>query len=109
MATEQEFRAYARLEDADYDNDISISICYESAVDIARDAGVPPLDGSRKYDILIFASALYLYENRGFSPGVAVDGRTQSDWVRKQMTAYLKTLEIKELLRAEGGNTDGDP
>lgn len=105
MANIEGFRAYARLDE----EDPSAEICYNAALAQVKIAGVPPMDGNGSYDLLIYALALYYYENRGFSPGMAVDGRTQTNWAERQITAFLIQLGIEARLHPEGSGASGNP
>lgn len=102
MADLEGFSAYARIED----DDPSAKICYDAAISAAHIAGVPEMEDVPAYDLMIYALGLHYYDNRGFSPGVAVDGRTQDDWVSRRITAFLISLGMEG--RKEQAEDKGD-
>lgn len=105
MASIEGFLAYARIDE----EDPSAQLCYDAAISDAAISGVPPMEGVAAYDLLIYALALHYFENRGFSPGMAVDGRTQDGWVQRKITAFIIKLGLEAQIKANGGGSGGDP
>lgn len=69
MATVRDFINYARLPPGE--DDLTALLCYNAAVQSAADSGIPDICNTQndaKYDLYIYALALYWYENRGFMP-----------------------------------------
>lgn len=80
MATLEGFKRYARLPPDSMDDDRTAELCYDAAVQSAKDAGIPDFllkINDAKYSLYIYALALYWYENRGFMPVGTQNGETQ--------------------------------
>ena len=91
MASLGDFKQYARLPPDD-SSDKTAEVCFEAATQAAQDAGIPEflkLDNDAKYNLYVYALALYWYENRGFMPVGA-----HNDETRKIMTQNACGIEI---------------
>lgn len=89
MASLADFKHYARL--LPDDSDPVASVCFSAAIQSARDAGIPDFlntIGDAKYNLYIYALALYWYENRGFMPIGAQNEETRK--IMNQMRIELK-------------------
>lgn len=77
MASEQDFRGYAKLDLLD--EDPAIPICYEAALQQAKDAGLQEFlfagAGDAKANLYVYALALFWYDSRGL---IAIDDAMQT-------------------------------
>ena len=91
MANLRGFVEYGKLEC----DDRAAEICFQAALSFAEHAGLPEgrFVGNALYDLLVYGVALKEYENRGFSPAIAVNSFVQNSWVTAQVTALKKMLE----------------
>lgn len=90
MATLDDFKQYARLPPDD-SFDKTAEVCFEAATQAAQDAGIPEFlkfDNDAKYNLYVYALALYWYENRGFMPIGAQNEETRK--IMNQMRFELK-------------------
>lgn len=82
------FKSYARLDDP---NDPSASICYDAAMQMARDAGVPEFlftSNDPKLSLLVYALAAHHYDNRG--------GGADDAFIRSMFTRMRRELMYRE-------------
>lgn len=103
MADIAGFKNYARLPLDDPD-DQAAEICFNAALQSSADAGIPEflrLANDAKYDLYIYALALYWYENRGFMPIGAHNDETRR--IMSQMRIELK-YRVESV---ESGESDG--
>ena len=94
MPTIEGLRSYARLNPDDHDP--SLQVCFDAAVQHARDAGVPEWlfaanegAGDAKLNLYIYAMAANLYDNRGFELPNGVSS-TYIEGCKRQMRIELK-------------------
>lgn len=102
MATLENFKQYARLP-SDDSFDKTAEVCFNAAEQSAIDAGIPEflkLDNDAKYNLYVYALALYWYENRGFMPI-----GTQNEETRKIMNQMR--FELKYRREKQGADEDG--
>lgn len=101
MASLGDFKQYARLPLDDPD-DKAAEVCFEAATQAAQDAGIPEflkLDNDAKYNLYVYALALYWYENRGFMPVGA-----HNDETRKIMTQMRVELKYRRKKAGDDGS-----
>lgn len=91
----EEFRGYLV---AGEDEDPMIKLCYDAAVQSAKDAGIPDYlftADDKKLTLYVYALAAHYYDNRGF---MAVGA--QDDYTKRMMTKMC--FELKH--RTEGAD-----
>lgn len=67
------FCDYAKIADT---TDKTAQLCFDAAVQAARDAGIPGWlfeDGHPVLELYVYALALHWYDNRGFTPIVTLE------------------------------------
>ena len=94
MPTIEGLRSYARLNPDD--NDPSLQVCFDAAIQHAKDAGVPDWlftandgTGDAKLNLYLYAMAANLYDNRGFELPNGVSS-TYIEGCKRQMRVELK-------------------
>lgn len=91
------FMAYARLSDADMEEEgeaLAAELCYMAAVDTAKSYGIPveSLDHA-KMELFIYALALQEFDNRGFS--LLHTSASAIQWRERKLTQMKIELELE--------------
>ncbi|HHW24369.1 MAG TPA: hypothetical protein GXX22_02800 [Clostridiales bacterium] len=84
------FCEYAKISDP---ADNTARLCYDAAVQAAKDAGVPGWLFERGHPVLelfVYALALHWYDNRGFTPLVTLE--TLDEYSKRVLNGMLCSL-----------------